>query len=330
MNELHLFAGGGGVSSAESFAEIPPYVLSKLTNIADRRYYNDNETEFYQNSQSGMMSKPLTEHHGEDELMLSVEGSLARISVLQERVRELPERNLDYGEKWPELLAKLDLDTSSWKTAQCSLFEDSEPSLQTFPKWGTMRNGELLERIMPAHLTSATEFGYSLPTPTCNPELPNKNSNTNGPKNLVDVAMGKRDHLWPTPDANMGQRGTQPEWTPKRKSGHTAQYTINQAVRDRETFPTPLQSDWKCRGPNSKQQGLPELIKKFPTPNSRDWKDSGSTQGNQHSPNLGTVVGGHLNPDWVEWLMGWPIGWTDLKPLEMDKFRQWLKLHGKY
>lgn len=22
---------------------------------------------------------------------------------------------------------------------------------------------------------------------------------------------------------------------------------------------------------------------------------------------------GQLNPDWVEWLMGFPIGWTDLK-----------------
>lgn len=29
--------------------------------------------------------------------------------------------------------------------------------------------------------------------------------------------------------------------------------------------------------------------------------------------------GGQLNPEWVEWLMGWPIGWTDLKPLETDK-----------
>jgi hypothetical protein len=23
---------------------------------------------------------------------------------------------------------------------------------------------------------------------------------------------------------------------------------------------------------------------------------------------------------WVEWLMGWPLGWTDLKPLETDKY----------
>ena len=29
--------------------------------------------------------------------------------------------------------------------------------------------------------------------------------------------------------------------------------------------------------------------------------------------------GGKLNPTWVEWLMGWPLGWTDLKPLVTDK-----------
>ena len=36
-----------------------------------------------------------------------------------------------------------------------------------------------------------------------------------------------------------------------------------------------------------------------------------------------------LNPDWTEWLMGWPIGWTGLKPLGMARFRQWRRLHGK-
>ena len=30
---------------------------------------------------------------------------------------------------------------------------------------------------------------------------------------------------------------------------------------------------------------------------------------------------GRLNPMWVEWLMGWPLGWTDLKPLATDKFQ---------
>lgn len=37
---------------------------------------------------------------------------------------------------------------------------------------------------------------------------------------------------------------------------------------------------------------------------------------------------GPLNPMWVEWLMGWPLGWTDLKPLEMDKYREWLAQHS--
>jgi len=33
--------------------------------------------------------------------------------------------------------------------------------------------------------------------------------------------------------------------------------------------------------------------------------------------------GGQLNPDWVEWLMGWPIGWTKTEPIELD-WRNWV------
>jgi hypothetical protein len=40
--------------------------------------------------------------------------------------------------------------------------------------------------------------------------------------------------------------------------------------------------------------------------------------------NLGEQVsglhnGGKLNPTWTEWLMGWPLEWTDLKPLATAK-----------
>jgi hypothetical protein len=49
--------------------------------------------------------------------------------------------------------------------------------------------------------------------------------------------------------------------------------------------------------------------------------------------NLGEQVsglhnGGKLNPLWTEWLMGWWIGWTDLKPLVMDKSPCVQQLHG--
>lgn len=41
-------------------------------------------------------------------------------------------------------------------------------------------------------------------------------------------------------------------------------------------------------------------------------------------------TGGELNAEWTEVLMGWPIGWTDLQPLETDKFRRWWQQHGAF
>jgi len=37
-----------------------------------------------------------------------------------------------------------------------------------------------------------------------------------------------------------------------------------------------------------------------------------------------------LNPDWVEWLMGWPIGQTALKPLGTGRFQEWQQQHSFY
>jgi hypothetical protein len=41
-------------------------------------------------------------------------------------------------------------------------------------------------------------------------------------------------------------------------------------------------------------------------------------------------LNGPLNPEFPSWLMGWPIGWTNLMPLAMDKFREWQQQHGKF
>ena len=78
----------------------------------------------------------------------------------------------------------------------------------------------------------------------------------------------------------------------------------------------------------------------FPTPTKADSRASGGrNETSQNSPathaagtTLSDIVrgdpGGKLNPQWVEWLMGWPIGWTDLQPLGTDKFQAWLRSHG--
>jgi len=49
-----------------------------------------------------------------------------------------------------------------------------------------------------------------------------------------------------------------------------------------------------------------------------------SNGGEKIPQNMGKMI----NPEWEEWLMGWPVGWTDLKPLETAKFQQWCAKHG--
>ena len=115
-----------------------------------------------------------------------------------------------------------------------------------------------------------------------------------------------------------------------------------------EKLPTPQATDhrskptsasWKTKGGVNFSLANPEIQAKWPTPVTRDYKDSGSQESLQRardkreSPGLGLLVGaqggGNLNPTWVEWLMGWPLGWTDLKPLATDKSHFVPQPHGE-
>lgn len=70
----------------------------------------------------------------------------------------------------------------------------------------------------------------------------------------------------------------------------------------------------------------------FATPQARDYRSGSLDRWNdpRRSRNLNDQVGGLLNPGWEEWLMGWPIGWTELKPLAMDRFREWQQQHSPF
>ena len=59
-------------------------------------------------------------------------------------------------------------------------------------------------------------------------------------------------------------------------------------------------------------------LRRWPTPTAHLAKENASpSEGRRNEPTLTfqALKGqtGHLNPEWVEWLMGFPIGWTDLK-----------------
>ena len=60
------------------------------------------------------------------------------------------------------------------------------------------------------------------------------------------------------------------------------------------------------------------------------WMTSMTTKSETESNTQPKEPGGLLSADWSEWLMGWPIGWTDLKPLATDKFQQWQLSHGEH
>ena len=76
--------------------------------------------------------------------------------------------------------------------------------------------------------------------------------------------------------------------------------------------------------------GLSTALKKLPTLKASDATrgDCPSEQARESSA-LVSVAGGPLNPTWCEWFMGWPLGWTELKPLGTGKFQRWLGSHGR-
>jgi DNA (cytosine-5)-methyltransferase 1 len=134
-----------------------------------------------------------------------------------------------------------------------------------------------------------------------NSKRPNDRKNGFGSLTMQVKAMQK----WPTPRTPSG--GADCSAGETRPSGHKGTTNLEGAVR---MWPTPNASDHIQRK------------------TSKSWADQGRINYVLSNPEVTGVSGGRLNPMWVEWLMGWPLGWTDLKPLEMDRFQKWLDEHG--
>ena len=90
-----------------------------------------------------------------------------------------------------------------------------------------------------------------------------------------------------------------------------------------ENFPTPTVADSKNVGFNGSHQfNLHKYVALFPTPQATSWGCSGARERLKRLETEGEITemerkamsagnGGKLNPTWVEWLMGFPLGWTD-------------------
>lgn len=137
----------------------------------------------------GQTSRVLTESHGAALLTSCLEAFRAKTSVSQGRGQELTATAAPCGDTWRELLATWSPHARCWKIAQCSLLGDSEAYLETWPRWGLMRNGECYRLALPVSPTSATEYGYSLPTPS------GVNGGTNNTMGRVDEWGGSSNPL---------------------------------------------------------------------------------------------------------------------------------------
>ena len=226
-------------------------------------------------SRFGMTFKPLTENLGEELLTLYQGDFRVRTSAALEKELESKDKKVECGRNSQELLARYDPSTSLWRTAQCSLLEDLEQCLETFPKWGSMQSGACYQQPMLVQITKERESGYWLTPATVNIPIRSEES------------MQKRFEY----RKNIGRNGVgagclaeQVEWS---GTGGPVGYVTKQ------NWPTPTAH-------NAKETNAP-------------------SEANRNTPTLAAQAGGQLNPTWVEWLMGWPLEWTDLKPLEMDK-----------
>lgn len=62
----------------------------------------------------------------------------------------------------------------------------------------------------------------------------------------------------------------------------------------------------------------------WPTPTAHNAKEGNyPAERNRKTPTLASLVGGKLNPTFVEWLMGWPHDWTNLEPISCAEVLRW-------
>lgn len=116
--------------------------------------------------------------------------------------------------------------------------------------------------------------------------------------NLAPIMSERGSGSWPTPTVSGNYN--------RPKEGTKSGFGLAAAVAFREKLYTPTVNDGKNSTIPPSQAGRRSMVGQL----SRDG------------------YRGPLNPEWVEWLMGWPAGWTGYAPLETGRFLAWRQQHG--
>jgi hypothetical protein len=308
MKLLDLFSGIGGFSlgfESEGFETIGFAEIDKWANKVLKKHWPEvrnfgdiTKAGIEPFSQCGIQVKaaefrernPQYSDLSTDQL-LSVEDFLVRILATQANAPELPPAVQDYGDTYAEPFAWLDRSTGLWRTWQRCLIMGWTLYLETWPRAGMTRSGIAYRRKPLVLRTSEAELGL-FATPTTMDSLAPK-SREALEREATEARPGRRK------PANLRDQVTNMEtW---------------QEIRRQETWPTPT----AVQGSLSQNPS-----RMWPTPTAQDSKNSTlppsqSSRDSIPGELLRDGESGELNPPFVEWLMGFPIGWTELKDSEM-------------
>lgn len=305
---------------------------------------NDKPMDVCARSPFGLTWRRLTDDRGAELLTWFLAGFPARTSVAPAREQESTARKAGCGASTREYLAKYDPVSRSWKTAQCLLLGGLEPFSGTWPRWGSMRNGVCYQRQTPSGLsalravidqsltTSGSESGSSQRAPTpkateAGPDFAKMDRSATGISLQTFSAMTQRA---PTPTSSCGNvSGTVESEGNREYRGNLMEYFAKT-----QRAPTARSEDSQCAGG---RRGTADTLVAFTRlPTSCANEDAAGTPNGKMQRMLGNCEevrnsdpgGGQLNPQWEDWFMGWPIGWTDVRHSATDRFRQWSDLHG--
>lgn len=289
MSYHYLQVEGAGCGQAESL-DGTPFAPARSTRAPGISFSPGSETVALTASLSGTTFARSPAMNGPDGSISSPEDFPAKTFQLQEKGQDSTAHALPFGLRWHESLARFDPATCLWKTAQPSLLEDWNGFSDRLPRWGLMHDGVLYPLPTPALGTGEREFGY-LPTLTA--------GDINGP-------------------------GTQ-EY--RDRNGIKLRDFLLPARPKRTVLPTISATDTKGRSGaghigrhGNKRLGAALLSTPTASIAVGGPQRAGSKQGGN---DLRQEVGGSLNPEWIEWFMGWPTGSTSLLPLESAGLSTW-------
>lgn len=227
--------------------------------------------------------------------------SLAKtLALLESRQAYLREPDQVFTEKSCGSLAWYDQSSSSWKTYQQSLVTDWEPYSETWPRWGMTQGGFAYAHPMSERRITETDGSY-WPTPNAAPLTNNLDLQCSGDGRTKPNKLGwaVATQMFPTPttiDAGTGRFNTS-----VGSSNHRPTLAM---MAKKDMWPTPTARDGKGLSAN-----------RVPShPRHKHHLDSITEL------ETGVIIG-RLNPTWVEWLMGFPTGFTVLKDWVTPKYR---------